>query len=51
MFMNTTNETNDIPNEELTAFKYNVKNWLELDLQILELQKRARELRKKEIKN
>ena len=45
--MNTTNETNDIPNEELTAFKYNVKNWLELDLQILELQKRARELRKK----
>ena len=45
--MNTTNESNDIPNEELTAFKYNVKNWLELDLQILELQKRARELRKK----
>ena len=43
MFMNTTNE---IPEGELDTFKRDVKSWIELDMQIAELDKKSRELKK-----
>ena len=41
----------EIPQGELNGFKEKVKNWLELDEQINELNKKSRELKKKEKKN
>ena len=46
MFMNTIQE---IDNNELNQFKIQVKNWLEIDQQIIEKEKEIRELKK--IKN
>ena len=46
MFMNTIQE---IDNNELNQFKIQVKNWLEIDQQIMEKEKEIRELKK--IKN
>ena len=44
MFMNTINE---LDQSELTKFKQNVKEWLELDTIIKEHEKRIRDLKKK----
>ena len=44
MFMNTINE---LDQTELTKFKQNVKEWLELDTIIKEHEKRIRDLKKK----
>ena len=44
MFMNTINE---LDQTELTEFKKNVKEWLELDTIIKEHEKRIRDLKKK----
>ena len=43
MFMNTLQE---IPNHELEKFKKRVSQWLDLDEQILKLEKQARDLKK-----
>jgi len=43
MFMNTIQE---IPKEELDNFKEKVATWLELDSQIIEFEKKTRELKK-----
>lgn len=43
MFMNTLQEIN---NEELTSFKVQVKQWLEIDHQIMEKEKEIKELKK-----
>ena len=44
MFMNTINE---LDKSELTKFKQNVKEWLELDNIIKEHEKRIKDLKKK----
>jgi len=44
------NTTNEIPPEELGSFKSNVKSWIELDMQIAELDKKSRELKKQKNK-
>ena len=43
MFMNTIQE---IPKNELDIFRGKVKQWLELDIEISNLEKKARELKK-----
>ncbi len=43
------NTLEEIPKDQLEHFKINVKEWLDLDNQIKELEKKSRELKK--IKN
>lgn len=50
MFMNNNMNNNSISNNDLEHFKTNVKEWLSIDLEIIELQKKMKELRAKKNK-